>query len=460
MAQIFLTTTGANTWIVPSDWNSASNSIQIIGAGGSGGTSGATGSGGGAGGSYGKISNLSLTPNQSISYTIGTGGAHCAAGTTLSGNSGGDTFFNGATVGASSISVTGSTGGVSAGAGGTAGTPTAPSGTTFLGGAGAAHAAGAAGGGGGAAGLNGAGIAGSTTGAGGNGDNNSGGTGGTQFSPPNEPGGNGTEYDASHGSGGGGGGGNGVGTSGGTGGLYGGGGVGGSTGNASSAGAQGLIVITYTSIFSNPRYWVGGTGNWDASTTTNWSLTSGGASGASVPNSTKDAVFDFNSGAGTVTLTASPSIGTFNSVFSTIGFSMGSQIITIGGAGNVWNIMGALVLMPGTSTIKITNASSGAKTFAGNGLTYNNLWITGVGTGQYTISGNNTFNDFKVDTPPHTVNFTANSITTIQTFTVNGTAGNLMTLQSTVSGTAWYLVKSAVGTISCDYLSLQDSHAL
>ena len=30
------------------------------------------------------------------------------------------------------------------------------------------------------------------------------------------------------------------------------------------------------------RYWVGGTGNWDA-TTTNWSASSGGAGGASSP---------------------------------------------------------------------------------------------------------------------------------------------------------------------------------
>jgi len=42
------------------------------------------------------------------------------------------------------------------------------------------------------------------------------------------------------------------------------------------------------------RYWVGGAGNW--SSTTKWSTTSGGASGASVPISTDDVVFDANSG--------------------------------------------------------------------------------------------------------------------------------------------------------------------
>ena len=44
------------------------------------------------------------------------------------------------------------------------------------------------------------------------------------------------------------------------------------------------------------RYWVGGTGNWD--TTTNWSTTSGGASGASAPSATDDVIIDDNSHSG------------------------------------------------------------------------------------------------------------------------------------------------------------------
>ena len=43
-------------------------------------------------------------------------------------------------------------------------------------------------------------------------------------------------------------------------------------------------------------YWVGGSGTWDTSTTTNWSLTSGGAGGAGVPTASDDVVFDINSG--------------------------------------------------------------------------------------------------------------------------------------------------------------------
>jgi hypothetical protein len=50
------------------------------------------------------------------------------------------------------------------------------------------------------------------------------------------------------------------------------------------------------------RFWVGGTGTWDAANTTNWSATSGGAGGASVPTAVDYATFNANSGGGTVTL--------------------------------------------------------------------------------------------------------------------------------------------------------------
>lgn len=51
------------------------------------------------------------------------------------------------------------------------------------------------------------------------------------------------------------------------------------------------------------RYWVGGSGTW--SSTTKWSATSGGASGASVPTSADDVIFDANSASATFTVTIS-----------------------------------------------------------------------------------------------------------------------------------------------------------
>ena len=43
-------------------------------------------------------------------------------------------------------------------------------------------------------------------------------------------------------------------------------------------------------------------------------------------------------------------------------------------------------------------------------------------------------------------------------FNVSGTAGNLVTLQSTTSGTQFTLSKAS-GTVSRDYLSIKDSNA-
>jgi hypothetical protein len=44
------------------------------------------------------------------------------------------------------------------------------------------------------------------------------------------------------------------------------------------------------------RFWVGGTGTWSASNTTNWAGTSGGAGGQSVPGVADTVTFDANSG--------------------------------------------------------------------------------------------------------------------------------------------------------------------
>lgn len=59
-----------------------------------------------------------------------------------------------------------------------------------------------------------------------------------------------------------------------------------------------------------------------------------------------------------------------------------------------------------------------------------------------TISGSNTFADFKDDgSVAHSILFTAGTTQTVTTFTVNGTAGNLITINSTTTATH-ALVKS------------------
>src|SRR6185503_1637838 len=88
---IFLTTTGANTWSVPSDWNSSANSIEIVGGGASA----------GGGGGYAKATNVSLTPGGTVGYQISPGGATTTGGS--GGISAGDTYFCNSTSNCASI---------------------------------------------------------------------------------------------------------------------------------------------------------------------------------------------------------------------------------------------------------------------------------------------------------------------------------------------------------------------
>jgi trimeric autotransporter adhesin len=56
------------------------------------------------------------------------------------------------------------------------------------------------------------------------------------------------------------------------------------------------------------RYWRGGTGTWNATTTTNWSASSGGSGGASVPTSADAVIFDSASNATDYTVTCTAAI--------------------------------------------------------------------------------------------------------------------------------------------------------
>lgn len=142
---------------------------------------------------------------------------------------------------------------------------------------------------------------------------------------------------------------------------------------------------------------------------------------------------------------------------------LGSGLWTLTGTVSPqWNVTSAsgLTVTASTSTIKITDTANGSGGFTGGGLVYNNLWFSrGASTGNLTIVGSNTFADFKDDgTAAHTILFTAASTTTVATFTVSGTPGNLITITSTTSGTHT-LTKTGGGIVSRDYLNIQHSLA-
>jgi hypothetical protein len=70
----------------------------------------------------------------------------------------------------------------------------------------------------------------------------------------------------------------------------------------------GTGVILANAPTGTTRYWVGGNGTWDATTTTNWSTTTGGAGGASVPTSADDVIFDNLSGATSYTVISTATV--------------------------------------------------------------------------------------------------------------------------------------------------------
>lgn len=185
---VTLVLTSGSSWLVPVNWNSSNNSIQVIGGGGGGArvisSLSSRGGGGGGGGGYSTISNLSLTPGVQVAYQVGSGGATGNP----TGTAGGDTFFNrtsgsATTCGATmSVCAKGGGGGVHGSSGGTGGSASSGIGTLkYSGGAGGSNittfiAFGGAGGGG-AAGPAGNGATGGFAGQGATADS-SGGAGG------------------------------------------------------------------------------------------------------------------------------------------------------------------------------------------------------------------------------------------------------------------------------------------
>lgn len=148
------------------------------------------------------------------------------------------------------------------------------------------------------------------------------------------------------------------------------------------------------------RFWVGGTGNWDAATTTHWASTSGGAGGASVPTNVDAVTFDSNSGASAVvTITAPASaasiaIGTTftgtllcSSTLNVLGaMTHSGGTLNTNGQTMVWgsfagNTAGARTLTLGASSITVTSTGTcWTLRFSNLTMTANTATITCSGT--------------------------------------------------------------------------------
>ena len=137
------------------------------------------------------------------------------------------------------------------------------------------------------------------------------------------------------------------------------------------------------------RFWVtGGTGNWNS--TTNWSATTGGASGASVPSTSDTATYDASSGAGTATLDISPTVQTLTCTGFTGTLAFGTNTISLNSTGTIFT--GATTMtVTGTPQIICTNSSATSRTIAPTAVTEANsisFRIT-AGTGGLTLTSGN-----------------------------------------------------------------------
>ncbi len=140
-------------------------------------------------------------------------------------------------------------------------------------------------------------------------------------------------------------------------------------------------------------------------------------------------------------------------IASTSGINARGSIVTLSGTGSLFTNSGTFT--SGTSTIKLTNTSSTAKTFAGGGGTFYDFWIYGTGTGDYVITGSNTYHEFKdTNTGAHIIKFGNGTTQNMDTLTITGAdASHLISLHSDSSGTQWNINTS---NSSVDYADVKD----
>jgi len=110
------------------------------------------------------------------------------------------------------------------------------------------------------------------------------------------------------------------------------------------------------------RYWVGGSGTWNASSTTNWSASSGGASGASVPTLADGVIFD-QVATYTVTLSGTIACLSLTVTAGVVTFSSTGSLTCYGSftlaAGNIWTASSTLLLSGATGVITTNGVALG-----------------------------------------------------------------------------------------------------
>jgi hypothetical protein len=143
----------------------------------------------------------------------------------------------------------------------------------------------------------------------------------------------------------------------------------------------------------------------------------------------------------------STGLGTKNITFN------GGTLLLSGSGATAWNNTqpSNFTTTAGTGTGAISMTSASAKTFVGGGSTYNCNLNQG-GAGDLTITGSNTFNDITNSVQPATILFTAGTTQTVSDFTLSGTSGNLIIIDSTTA--SQFTLSKASGTVSVSFVDI------
>jgi hypothetical protein len=141
--------------------------------------------------------------------------------------------------------------------------------------------------------------------------------------------------------------------------------------------------------------------------------------------------------------------------------TMGSGLWTVGGTSVVWNTGTTtnLTFNKDTADILLSNTTTTARSFLAGALSFNKLTIggtTGTSTTTLSLVSSTSFTELaSTKTVAHTIRFSATTGGTISVWSVTGTVGNVVTIDSNTAGVRRSFTLSNI-TSRIDYLSVKD----